>query len=220
MSAFFNLYLLFIISLLLSPFHTNLILLFSNAAPHLFYPFIFSSIPVSQPPPSLTLLTPLFPLVASQTNGAHYRLAKNSRAAKSIHFFSFFLSLVLPFLMLLFFLFSVPPSGGKWVTGRRLVSSFISWQPMCSSLCYQGWAAEAVGLRAWDSAPGCLSVKVLSIWLWSLGHRLKTNEWRVVGTMDITFWSDQWSWICGQSWQQTLCSDVLLWHENEGDTLE
>lgn len=63
-----------------------------------------------------------------------------------------------PSLMLLFFLFSVPPSGGKWVTGRRLVSSFISWQPVCSSLCYWGWAAEAVGPRAWDRAPGCLSV--------------------------------------------------------------
>lgn len=48
---------------------------------------------------------------------------------------------------------------------------------MCRSLCYQGWAAEAVGPRAWDHAPGCLSVKVLSIWLLSLGHRVKINEW-------------------------------------------
>lgn len=102
-------------SLLLLSHIIKPIFLFFHAAPHLFRPFIFASIPLSHLSPSLTPLppSPLLPLVPPQTNGAHYRLTKNSPAAKSIHFFPF-LSFSLPsFLMLLFFLFPVPPSGGK-----------------------------------------------------------------------------------------------------------
>lgn len=94
-----------------------------------------------------------------------------------IFFFpSFFLSLPL---MLLFFLFSVPPSGGKWVTARGLVSSFISWQPMCS---YRGRAAEAVGPRGpFDRAPLCLSVTVChTSWLYGHGALARSgNDWAV-----------------------------------------
>lgn len=127
---------------------------------------------------SLTPLSPLLALVPSQTNGAHYRLTKNSPGAKSIHFF--FLSVFLSFFFSSAPIFSFfHASGGKWVTGRRLVSSFISWQSVCSSQYYQGWAAEALGLRAWDQAPGCLSVKVLAKWPWSLEDRVKMNKWTV-----------------------------------------
>lgn len=59
--------------------------------------------PLSHLSPSLTPLSPLLPLVPSQTNGAHYRLAKNSPAAKSIHFFPFPSSSLSPFLMLSIF---------------------------------------------------------------------------------------------------------------------
>lgn len=140
-------------------------------------------------PPVPLLNPPLFPLLPSQTNGAYNRLTKNSHAAKSVHFF---LSVFFPFQCSYFFFFSLPPSGGKWVTGRRPVSSFIRWQPTCSSLCYWGWAAEAVGPRAGDQAPGCLSGLLL------YGHRAWGIEWKwmsrlclwgVVCTMNITFWS-------------------------------
>lgn len=40
---------------------------------------------------------------------------------------------------------SPTPPGGKWITATRLVSSFISWQLLCSPLRCHGWRSEAVG---------------------------------------------------------------------------
>ncbi len=105
-----------------SLFHFPSLLFLSNlSSPHSslyscyalpFLPLYLRLIPLPHLSPSLTPLSPPLPLVTSQTNGAHYRLTKNSPAAKSIHFFlSVFLSFSL--LMLLFFLFFVPPSGEK-----------------------------------------------------------------------------------------------------------
>lgn len=104
----------------------------------------------------------LLPLVPSQTNGAHYKLTKNSPAAKSIHFF-FFLSFCLsPFLMLLFF-FLFRTSLRREMSNGEKACQLIYQLAACRSLCYQGWAAEAVGPGAWDWAHGCLSVMVLTI---------------------------------------------------------
>lgn len=141
--------------------------------------------------PHVPLHNPFSPPLPSQTNGAHNRLTKNSHAAKSVHFFfPAFLSFL--FLMFLFFLFSKPPCGGKWVTGRRLVSSFISWQPMCSSLRYQGWAAEAVGPWARDRAPGCLSA-----WQGSRYTAIELGAW---GKMNVwTEFMGSWTSPSGQA---------------------
>lgn len=108
----------------------------------------------------------LLPLVPSQTNGAHYKLTKNSPAAKSIHFFflSVFLSFSLPNAPIFFF-FSVPPSGGKWVTEKRLVSSFISWQR--AGLC----AIRAERLRLWDRGPETGLMAVCLSWFLLYRHR-------------------------------------------------
>lgn len=84
-----------------------------HAAPHLFRPFIFSSIPLIHLPPFLTLLSPFVPVVPSQTNGAHYRLAKNSPAAKSIHFFPSFCLFPSSERSYLFHLFLYIPQEGK-----------------------------------------------------------------------------------------------------------
>lgn len=122
---------------------------FSSLMPTL--TFIFSSV---SPSLSLTLVSPLLPVVPSQTNGAHYNWTKNSPCCQGYS----------PPSECSFFLFLVPPWGGKWVMGRGFVSSFISWQPMCSPLWYQGQTTEAVGPQGSANSPGCRSVTVLAIW--------------------------------------------------------
>lgn len=119
-------------------------------------------------PPVPLLNPPLFPLLPSQTNGAYNKLTKNSHAAKSVHFF---LSVFFPFQCSYFFFFSLPPSGGKWVTGRRPVSSFIRWKPTC--------AIGAERLRLWDRGLGtrplaaCQGCCYMAIGLGGLSE----NEW-------------------------------------------
>lgn len=130
---------------------------------------------------SLTLLSPLLPVVPSQTNGAHYNWTKNSTCCQVYS----------PPSECSFFLFLVPPWGGKWVMGRGFVSSFISWQPMCSPLCYQGQTTEAVWPQGSANSPGCRSVIVPAMWPWNLGHKVRINQWSVfmaVGITDITLW--------------------------------
>lgn len=94
--------------------------------------------------PSWTLLSPLVPVVQSQTNGAHYSCAKNSPAAKSVDIFFFSVSHLSPIKISL--LASLAPPGGKWVTVS--LSAHLSTGSSCATLC--GVTAE--GLRLWDSA--------------------------------------------------------------------
>lgn len=88
-----------------------------------------------------------------------------------IFFFPYFsLSAIL---MLLFFSLFRTSLRKEMSNGEKACQ--LIYQPMCSSLCYQGWAAEAVGPRALWLDP-FLSVTVLAIWLQSFGDRVKMNE--------------------------------------------
>lgn len=143
--------------------------------------FIFCSAPLFHLP-SWTPLSPLVPVVQSQTNGAHYSCAKNNPAAKSVQIFFFSVSHLSPIKISL--LASLAPPGGKWVMARRLVSSFINWQLMCNPLWCHGWRAEAVGQCNSASSPGWLA-------------RCHGSWPRAHGT--------RWKWICGKCfWLQWL----------------
>lgn len=124
-------------------------------------------------------------------------------------------------MLLPFSSFSVHPSGGKRVMGKGLVSSFISWHPVCSSLCYQGWTAEAVGL--WDriSALSCLSGCPL--------YGLRAKKLGAPGENEsvLCVYSKLWGQRqrrrhCGQAWalkclklvaEDTLLKENISWFE-------
>lgn len=184
---------------MIRPTHTwsNLILLFTFAQPALssFSSFVAAPLispsplqrlsltctPTPPPPPNAsTLLSPLVPVAPSQTNGAHYSRSKNSRCCHLIYFsppFRLSLSL-LPFRKSLrCSSFSAPPRGGKWVTARRLVSSFISWRNRVRLS-----ESEGCGGTVGASRPSPSAARLSRSLLYgrgATGQKVKMNQWPV-----------------------------------------
>lgn len=169
--TYFSLF--FLPPLQLSWTRIKLILLFVNPASHLSpspaQTFSFTC------PPSLTLLSPLVPVVPSQTNGAHYSRSKNSPAAS---WFIFFPSVALPF-----------PSESSCVFPlfRTSLRREMSNGEKACQLIYQlaarvqlsvlsGWKAVGLWGCGTEPAPPAVSVIVPAIWPWGRGQKVKMNQ--------------------------------------------